>query len=138
MRDVGSRERAIDSAADWIQQAADDGAQIVCLQELFNSPYPCQSEDHTHFDYAEEIPGPTIQRLAKVAADHEVVVVAPIFERRAAGVYHNSAAVIDADGSIAGVYRKMHIPDDPLFYEKFYFAPGDLGFRAIQTRCRRQ
>ena len=134
MRDAGSRDRAIEGVSGWIRQAANDGAQVVCLQELFNCPYPCQSEDHRHFDYAEPIPGPTTEALCSLAKELEVVVVAPLFERRAAGVYHNSAAVIDADGSIAGIYRKMHIPDDPLFYEKFYFAPGDLGFRAVQTR----
>ncbi len=134
MRDAGSRDRAMDAAGHWIRQAASDGAHVICLQELFNSPYPCQSEDHRHFDYAEPIPGPSTQTLSRLAKELEVVVVTPLFERRAAGVYHNSVAVIDADGSIAGIYRKMHIPDDPLFYEKFYFAPGDLGFRPIQTR----
>jgi N-carbamoylputrescine amidase len=137
MRAAGSRDRAIDAARNWIRQAASDGAHVVCLQELFNCPYPCQSEDHRHFDYAETIPGPSTQSLAALAKELEVVVVVPLFERRAAGVYHNSVAVIDADGSIAGTYRKMHIPDDPLFYEKFYFAPGDLGFRPIQTRYAR-
>ena len=134
MRDAGSRDRSIEAAAQWIRQAAVDKANIVCLQELFNSPYPCQSEDHRHFDYAETIPGPSTEVFSVLAKDLEIVIVAPIFERRAAGVYHNSAVVIDADGAIAGIYRKMHIPDDPLFYEKFYFAPGDLGFRPIQTR----
>jgi N-carbamoylputrescine amidase len=134
MRDAGSRDRSIEAAAQWIRQAAADQANIVCLQELFNSPYPCQSEDHRHFDYAETIPGPSTEAFSALAKDLEIVIVVPIFERRAAGVYHNSAVVIDADGSIAGIYRKMHIPDDPLFYEKFYFAPGDLGFRPIETR----
>ena len=134
MRDAGSRDRSIEAAAQWIRQAAVDKANIVCLQELFNSPYPCQSEDHRHFDYAETIPGPSTEVFSALAKDLEIVIVVPIFERRAAGVYHNSAVVIDADGAIAGIYRKMHIPDDPLFYEKFYFAPGDLGFRPIQTR----
>lgn len=134
MRDAGSRDGCVSTAIDWIERAAADGANVICLQELFNGPYPCQSEDHRLFDLAEPIPGPSIEALSKVAAAREVVVVAPLFERRAPGIYHNSAAVIDADGSIAGVYRKMHIPDDPLFYEKFYFAPGDGGFTPIQTR----
>lgn len=134
MRDAGSSHACIDSAIRLIDEAAAEGAQIVCLQELFHGPYPCQSEDHRMFDLAESIPGPITERIGKIAKQHEIVVVAPIFEQRAAGLYHNSAAVIDADGSIAGVYRKMHIPDDPLFYEKFYFAPGDLGFTPISTR----
>lgn len=134
MRDAGSRDGCVASASDWIEKAASDGAQVICLQELCTGPYPCQSEDHRMFDLAESIPGPTIDALAKIAASREVVIVAPIFERRAAGVYHNSAAVIDADGSLAGIYRKMHIPDDPLFYEKFYFSPGDIGFKPIETR----
>ncbi len=134
MPDAGSRDARLDAAIGWIEQAADDHAQIVCLQELFTSEYPCQSEDHRNFDHAESIPGPTVEQLSAIATKRQVVIVAPLFERRAPGVYHNSAAVIDADGRLAGVYRKMHIPDDPLFYEKFYFAPGDLGFTPIQTR----
>ncbi len=134
MRDAGSREACVASAAGWIEKAADDGAQIVCLQELFNGPYPCQSEDHRMFDLAESIPGPSVDELAKIAARREVVIVAPIFERRARGALPQYGAVLDADGSLAGIYRKMHIPDDPLFYEKFYFTPGDLGFKPIQTR----
>jgi len=134
MRDVGTRDRCVNAAIGWIERAADDGAQIVCLQELFTCPYPCQSEDHRNFDHAEPIPGPTTEQLSKIAAEREVVIVAPLFERRAPGLYHNTAAVIDADGTLAGTYRKMHIPDDPLFYEKFYFAPGDLGFTPIKTR----
>ncbi|MGB7346603.1 MAG: carbon-nitrogen hydrolase [Pirellulaceae bacterium] len=134
LRDAGSRDAAIEKAASWIAKAASQGAQVICLQELFNSPYPCQSEDHCNFDYAESIPGPSTEALSVVAKEHAVVIVIPIFERRAPGVYHNTAVVIDADGSVAGMYRKMHIPDDPLFYEKFYFAPGDLGFTPIQTR----
>lgn len=134
MRDAGSRDKAVEAAARWIEVAADDGAQVVCLQELFTGPYPCQSEDHRMFDLAESIPGPTTEALGKLAARRELVIVVPLFERRAPGVYHNSVAVIDADGTIAGIYRKMHIPDDPLFYEKFYFAPGDLGFEPITTR----
>ena len=134
MRDAGSRDRCVDAAKHWIHEAADQGAQVICLQELFNGPYPCQAEDHRMFDLAEPIPGPSVDALAEVAAQRQVVVVVPLFERRAAGLYHNSAAVLDADGSLAGVYRKMHIPDDPLFYEKFYFSPGDLGFKPVQTR----
>lgn len=134
MRDAGSRDAWIESAAGWIEQAAREGAQVVCLQELFGGPYPCQSEDHRMFDLAEPIPGPMVASFSSMAKRHEMVVVVPLFERRAPGLYHNSAAVIDADGTLAGVYRKMHIPDDPLFYEKFYFAPGDSGFRPIETR----
>lgn len=131
---AGSRDRMLDEVDKLIHQAVDDAAQIVCLQELFASPYPCQSEDHRNFDFAEPIDGVSIERMQQTARRHEIVIVAPIFEKRAAGVYHNTAVVIDADGSIAGMYRKMHVPDDPLFYEKFYFAPGDLGFQPIQTR----
>ena len=116
-----------------VSDAADAGADVVCLPELFRSPYFCQSEDPAFFDLAEAIPGPSTEALAQVAIEAGVVIVAPIFERRAAGLYHNSLAVIDRDGSLAGLYRKMHIPDDPQYYEKFYFTPGDLGFRAIPT-----
>ena len=115
-------------------RAAQRGAQIICTQELFRSQYFCQSEDHKNFKLAEPIPGPTTDAFCKLAKKHKVVVIASLFEKRAAGVYHNTAAVIDADGSLLGRYRKMHIPDDPLFYEKFYFTPGDLGFKAWQTR----
>jgi N-carbamoylputrescine amidase len=110
------------------------GARILCTQELFRSQYFCQSENHTHFQLAEPIPGPTTEAVQAFARQHEVVMVASLFERRAAGLYHNTAVVVDADGTLLGKYRKMHIPDDPLFYEKFYFTPGDLGFRAWQTR----
>lgn len=134
MRDAGTPRGCVEAATKWIEQAAEEGANIVCLQELFTGPYPCQSEDHRMFDLAESIPGPTTDALAKIAQQYGVVIVAPLFERRAPGVYHNSVAVLDADGSLAGIYRKMHIPDDPLFYEKFYFAPGDLGFAPIQTK----
>src|SRR6185369_6010305 len=120
-----------------IHEAADGGAQIVCLQELFTSLYFCQVEDHKYFALAEEIPGPSTDALAKVARERAVVIVASLFEKRGAGLYHNTAAIIDADGSYLGKYRKMHIPDDPLFLEKFYFTPGDLGFRAWQTRYAR-
>ncbi len=120
-------------AAEMIQQAAAQGARVICLPELFRSRYFCQREDVAQFDLAEAIPGPTTQTLGELARRERVVIIAPLFERRAAGVYHNSAAIIDADGSIAGLYRKMHIPDDPAYYEKFYFTPGDLGFSAIDT-----
>lgn len=117
-----------------VEDAAKKGAQIICTQELFRSQYFCQSEDHKYFELAEPIPGPSTRAFQRLAARRRVVVVASLFEKRAAGVYHNTAAVIDADGSLLGIYRKMHIPDDPLFYEKFYFTPGDLGFRAWPTR----
>lgn len=117
-----------------IEQAARRGAQIICTQELFRSQYFCQTEDHAHFDLAESIPGPSSKALQKLAHKHQVVLVASLFEKRTHGLYHNTAVVIDADGSLLGSYRKMHIPDDPLYYEKFYFTPGDLGFRAFQTR----
>jgi N-carbamoylputrescine amidase len=120
-----------------IREAAARGAQILCLQELFRSQYFCREENADLFDLAEPIPGPTTETLCRAARDTSTVIVAPVFERRAAGLYHNSAAIIDADGSIAGIYRKMHIPDDPLYYEKFYFTPGDLGFRAFDTRYGR-
>jgi len=117
-----------------IEEASARGAQIVCLQELFRTPYFCQSEDTSRFDLAESIPGPTTEALGEVARARGVVVIGSVFERRAEGVYHNTAVVIEADGSLAGLYRKMHIPDDPLYYEKFYFTPGDLGFRSFATR----
>ena len=116
------------------ERAARDGAQIICLQELFRSQYFCQSADHKYFRLAETIPGPSTDAFQKLAKKHEVVIVASLFEKRAAGVYHNTAAIIDADGSLLGIYRKMHIPDDPLYCEKFYFTPGDLGFKAWQTK----
>ncbi len=114
--------------------AARRGAQIICTQELFRSQYFCQKEDHKNFSLAEKIPGPTTDAFSRLAKKRKVVVIVSLFEKRAAGIYHNTAAVIDADGTLLGVYRKMHIPDDPLFYEKFYFTPGDLGFRAWRTR----
>ena len=117
-----------------IETAARKGAQIICTQELFRSQYFCQSEDHKFFELAEPIPGPTTQALQKLAKKLRVVIIGSLFERRAAGVYHNTAVIIDADGALLGKYRKMHIPDDPLYYEKFYFTPGDLGFRTWQTR----
>ncbi len=119
------------------ERAARRGAQIICTQELFRSQYFCQREEHANFKLAEAIPGPSTDAFGKLAKKHRVVVIASLFEKRAAGVYHNTAAVIDADGSLLGLYRKMHIPDDPLYYEKFYFAPGDLGFRTWSTRYGR-
>jgi N-carbamoylputrescine amidase len=116
------------------ERAARQGAKIICTQELFRSQYFCQSEDHKYFQLAESIPGPSTDAFRKLAKKHRAVIIASLFEKRASGVYHNTAAIIDADGSLLGVYRKMHIPDDPLYYEKFYFTPGDLGFRAWQTR----
>ena len=118
-------DKNLERAVKRIGEAADKGAQIVCLQELFNAPYFCKSQKHERFDLAEPIPGPTIERMRKLAKELELVIIVPIFERQAAGVYRNSAAVIDADGSLLGAYRKMHIPDDPLFNEKYYFTPGD-------------
>ena len=118
-------------------RAAKDGAQILCTQELFRSQYFCQNEDHAHFELAETIPGPSTEAFQKLARRRGVVIVASLFERRAPGLYHNTAVIIDADGTLLGRYRKMHIPDDPLFYEKFYFTPGDLGFRTWNTRFGR-
>lgn len=122
-------------AVKFIEKAAKSGADAVCLPELFRSLYFCQKEDPAFFDLAETIPGTTTQSLSKIARKHKIVIVAPVFEKRAPGIYHNSAVVIDADGKLAGLYRKMHIPDDPQYYEKFYFTPGDLGFRAFDTRA---
>jgi len=115
-------------------RAARAGANIICTQELFRSQYFCQSEDYKNFSLAEKIPGPTTDAFGRLARRHQVVIIASLFEKRAPGVYHNTAVVIDADGSLLGIYRKMHIPDDPLYYEKFYFTPGDLGFKAWSTR----
>lgn len=116
-----------------IREAAGRGAQIICLQELFQSLYFCQAEDHDFFSLAEPIPGPATTRLAALSKELRVVLIASLFEKRAPGLFHNTVAILDADGSYLGKYRKMHIPDDPLFYEKFYFTPGDLGFRAWST-----
>ncbi len=124
----------LEKAIAFIRDAAKQGAQIVCLPELFRSQYFCQAEDHANFALAEEVPGPTTARLEEIARECGVVIVASLFEKRAAGVYHNTAAIIDADGKFLGKYRKMHIPDDPSFYEKFYFTPGDLGFKAWPTQ----
>jgi N-carbamoylputrescine amidase len=117
-----------------VEEAARGGAKIVCTQELFGSQYFCQVEDHRFFKLAETIPGPSTDAFAKLAKKHKVVIVASLFEKRTSGLYHNTAVVIDADGSIKGIYRKMHIPDDPLYYEKFYFTPGDTGFRTWETK----
>lgn len=134
---VAERQPNVDKAVTRIGEAAARGAQIVCLQELFHGQYPCQTEDHARYAEAEPIPGPSTDALAAAAKRHGVVVVGSLFERRAAGVYHNTATVHDADGRLLGIYRKMHIPDDPLYYEKFYFIPGDLGFKAFDTRFGR-
>jgi N-carbamoylputrescine amidase len=116
------------------ERAAKQGANIICTQELFRSQYFCQNEDHENFKLAEPIPGPSTQAFQKIAKKYGVVIVASLFEKRASGLYHNTAVIIDADGSLLGIYRKMHIPDDPLYYEKFYFTPGDTGFRAWNTK----
>ncbi|MGD0799615.1 MAG: carbon-nitrogen hydrolase [Acidobacteriaceae bacterium] len=127
----------LDHAADLVREAARDGAQLVCLPELFRAQYFCQREDHTLFALAEPIPGPSTARLAAIVREFKITLIASLFERRAPGLYHNTAAVLDHEAktpdNIAGIYRKMHIPDDPLYYEKFYFTPGDLGFRTIPT-----
>jgi len=130
-------EANILKAMDGIREAAQKGAQIVCLQELFTSLYFCDVEDHHNFSLAEAIPGPTTERLGKLAAELGVVVIASLFEKRAQGLYHNTTAVLDADGSYLGKYRKMHIPDDPGYYEKFYFTPGDLGYKIFDTKFAR-
>ena len=130
-----AKEPNVEKVIKRIAEAAAAGADVVCLQELFAGEYFCQSEDHARFDEAEPIPGPTSERLAAAAAEHGVIVIGSLFERRAAGLYHNTAVIYNADGSLAGMYRKMHIPDDPLYYEKFYFTPGDLGFRSFSTKA---
>lgn len=144
----GDKESTVAAHEASIREAASRGAAIVCLQELFDAPYFCKVADAERFNLAEPIPGPTTERLARLAADLGVVLIVPIFERRAAGIYHNSAAVIDADGALLGVYRKMHIPDDPLYHEKYYFTPGEIyhhgvapekpgGFKTFDTRVGR-
>lgn len=130
MRCSINREENIDRAEAKVREAAARGAKIICLPEIFTTIYFCQVEDHKYFKLAEEIPGPTIARFQRLAAEIDAAIVAPLFEKRASGLYHNSAAIIEAGGSYLGKYRKMHIPDDPLFYEKFYFTPGDLGFKS--------
>ena len=130
-------DKNLQRAVDRLHQASAKGAQIVCLPELFRTQYFCQREDTALFDLAEPIPGPTTARLAEVAKQLRIVVVGSVFEKRAPGVYHNTAVMIDADGSLRGIYRKMHIPEDPLYYEKYYFTPGDLGFKAFDTQVGR-
>ncbi len=137
MRCTTDAEANVARAVDGIREAAGRGARVVCLPELFRTQYFCQREDASIFDLAEPVPGPTTDALARLARELDVVIVASVFERRAAGVYHNTAAVLDADGALRGLYRKMHIPDDPLYYEKYYFTPGDLGFQAFDTACGR-
>jgi len=132
-RDHGSREANLDAIEAGLREAARDGARLVLLQELHNGPYFCQHESVAEFDRAESIPGPSTQRIGALAAELKLVIVASLFERRAAGLYHNTAVVFDCTNEICGKYRKMHIPDDPAFYEKFYFTPGDLGFAPIAT-----
>ncbi len=131
------RSRNLEQSSEGIRDAARRGATLVCLPELHAGPYFCQTEDTRNFDLAEPIPGPTTEQLAALARELGVVIVSSVFERRAAGLYHNTAVVLEADGTIAGRYRKMHIPDDPGFYEKFYFTPGDLGFQPIDTSVGR-
>jgi len=126
-------EDNLQRAVSFVERAAELGARVVCLPELFRSQYFCQREDPALFDLAETLPGPSTVALGRVASEKRITVIAPIFERRAPGLYHNTAAVIDTEGKVSGIYRKMHIPDDPAYYEKFYFTPGDLGFRAFDT-----
>ena len=121
-------------AVEWVKKASKQGAEVVCLPELYRSQYFCQKEDASLFDLAETIPGPSTNAFQKVAKENKVSIIVPIFEKRANGLYHNTAVIIDSNGKILGTYRKMHIPDDPAFYEKYYFTPGDLGFKAFQTK----
>src|SRR5580704_15804704 len=137
MRCTANPDENLSRAIDKIREAAARGAQIISLHELFRSEYFCRKEDAELFNLAEAVPGPATEALAKIAKDKKIVLVVSLFERRAAGVYHNTCAVLDADGSFLGKYRKMHIPDDPLYYEKFYFTPGDLGFPNFDTRFGR-
>ena len=130
-------DKNLKCAMDSIRAAAKKGAQIICLPELFLTQYFCQTEDTQNFSLAEPLPGPTSETLSKLAKELEVVLIVPLFEKRTEGIYHNTALVIDADGSVAGTYRKMHIPDDPCFFEKFYFTPGDTGFKCFPTRYGR-
>jgi len=131
---VADKQSNLDKARLKIREAAAKGAEIICLQELFTSLYFCDVEDYEHFKLAESIPGPSTEALAKLAGELGVVVIASLFEKRAQGLYHNTTAVLDADGSYLGKYRKMHVPDDPAYYEKFYFTPGDLGYKVFKTR----
>jgi len=130
-------DKNLTSAIESICAAAKKGAQIICLPELFLTQYFCQTEDTQNFSLAEPLPGPTSETLSKLAKELEIVLIVPLFEKRTQGIYHNTAIVIDADGSVAGTYRKMHIPDDPCFFEKFYFTPGDTGFKCFPTRYGR-
>lgn len=133
MAPVPTSDQNLKDAVRLIHQAADAGAEVICLPELFMTPYFCQTEDHQHFDLAEPIPGPTTSVLSEIAASRQVVIIASLFERRAAGIYHNTSVVLDTDGRMSGIYRKTHIPDDPGFYEKFYFTPGDVAARVFDT-----
>jgi N-carbamoylputrescine amidase len=137
MRCTPEPEENLARAKEMVRDAAKKGANIVCLPELFLTQYFCQREDAALFDLAEAIPGPTTTELASLAKELNIVLIASLFEKRARGLYHNTAAMIDSDGSLKGIYRKMHIPDDPLYYEKFYFTPGDLGFKAFDTQVGR-
>ncbi len=133
MAPAKSKAASLAKAASLIREAAVSGAGVVCLPELFATPYFCRTQDHAAFDLAEPVPGPTTQAMAKAARENEVTVIAPLFERRGPGLHHNTLAVLDPEGEVIGIYRKMHIPHDPGFEEKFYFTPGDLGFRAFPT-----
>jgi N-carbamoylputrescine amidase len=133
MRCGAEPDKNFGRAVEFMREAATKGAKIVCLPELFRSQYFCQTEEHKNFELAEEVPGRSTAELEKIARELGIVIIASLFEKRSAGVYHNTAAIIDADGKFLGKYRKMHIPDDPLYHEKFYFTPGDLGFRAWET-----
>jgi N-carbamoylputrescine amidase len=133
MSTTSDPDKNLQRAIDRVQQAAASGAQIVCLPELFQTQYFCQREDSRLFDLSEPIPGPVTERLAALVKQLRIVLIASLFEKRAPGVYHNTAVTFDVDGSVRGLYRKMHIPDDPLYYEKYYFTPGDLGYRAVDT-----
>ena len=137
MRSTKNSEENLVNATGKIREAAKRGAQIICIDELFCGEYFCRTEEASLFDLAEAVPGPTTERLSAVGKENKVALVVSLFERRAAGIYHNTCAVLDADGSFLGKYRKMHIPDDPLYYEKFYFTPGDLGFPNFDTKYGR-
>ncbi len=130
----GTPEKNLTKSIDWVRKAASKGAQVICLPELYSSFYFCQKEDTEYFSFAEELYTTSFKAFSSLAKELKVVIIVPFFEKRAMGLYHNTAYIIDADGSEAGLYRKMHIPDDPLFYEKFYFTPGDIGFKAFQTK----
>jgi N-carbamoylputrescine amidase len=131
---TANRTDNINKAIEGIRKAAKEGAQIICLQELFSTQYFCVTEDHTNFDLAEPIPGPTSEKIQEIAKETGAVVIASLFEKRATGIYHNTSVVFDADGKFLGIYRKNHIPEDPGFYEKFYFAPGDTGYKVFKTK----